>query len=359
MSTLDRYLARTILRPMIGALIAFLTMAVIIDLFERLDTFIDHEVAFPVIVQYYVATLPFLFNIILPVSTLIAVLFSLGGLARRNELIAMTASGVSLYRILVPVLGVGLLASVVGLWFSTDLVPRGNDLSTEIYDHEIKGRPHRSETQRRDMNYLGADGRFFLARKFDGDRGSMEEVVVQQFANGTLVYRLDAERASYEDGRWVFRNGYLRRFRPDGPPEVERFDERAFPELPETPRDFLRIVKDPEEMTLGELREHARRTRASGGDPTPLLVDEQMRYAFPFASFMVVLLGAPLTGAIRRGGHALGFGLALLVGFVYYVLLQIGETYGANGTLPPWVAAWLPNLFFFVVGSIGLWKTRK
>ena len=265
MSTLDRYLARTILRPMIGALIAFLTMAVIIDLFERLDTFIDHEVAFPVIVQYYVATLPFLFNIILPVSTLIAVLFSLGGLARRNELIAMTASGVSLYRILVPVLGVGLLASVVGLWFSTDLVPRGNDLSTEIYDHEIKGRPHRSETQRRDMNYLGADGRFFLARKFDGDRGSMEEVVVQQFANGTLVYRLDAERASYEDGRWVFRNGYLRRFRPDGPPEVERFDERAFPELPETPRDFLRIVKDPEEMTLGELREHARRTRASGG----------------------------------------------------------------------------------------------
>ncbi|MCA9754009.1 MAG: LptF/LptG family permease, partial [Gemmatimonadetes bacterium] len=216
MTILDRYLSRAILRPLLGALGAFLSVAVIVDLFERLDTFIDHDVSFSLVTQYYVATLPFLFIIILPISTLIAVLFSLGGLARRNELIAMTANGVSLYRILRPVLLVGLLASLVGLVFSTELVPRGNDRSREIYDHEIRGRPRRSETQRRDLNYLGEDGRFFLARKFDGDRGEMTEVVVQQFAEGTLTYRLDAASATWEGDHWVFHDGYLRRFN-EGP----------------------------------------------------------------------------------------------------------------------------------------------
>jgi lipopolysaccharide export system permease protein len=112
-------------------------------------------------------------------------------------------------------------------------------------------------------------------------------------------------------------------------------------------------------MTLRELREHVKRTRASGGDVVRLNVDEQMRYSFPFASFIVMLLGSPLTGAIRRGGQALGFGLALLISFTYYVLLEVGKTFGYNGTLAPALAAWLPNLAFLAAGLFGLWKTRK
>lgn len=359
MNTLDRYLFTSMLRPMLSALGAFLTVAVVVDLFERLDTFLDHEVPLTTILQYYVATLPFLFIIVLPISALIAVLFSLGAMARRNELIAMTANGVSLYRIMVPVLLIGLGASAIGLYFTTELVPRGNDISTQIYDHEIKGRPKRSETQRRDLNYMAEDGRFVLARKFDGDRGEMTEVVVQEFGEGTLLYRLDAERAVWDGEQWTFHEGFTRRFQDEGPPQVDRFTERTVAEMPETPEDFLRIVKEPDQMTLAELKDHARRTTATGGDPTPLLVDEQMRYSLPFASFIVVLLGAPLAGAIRRGGQALGFGLALLIGFVYYVLLQIGETYGVSRTLPPWAAAWLPNVVFLVLGLLGLAKTSK
>jgi lipopolysaccharide export system permease protein len=186
----------------------------------------------------------------------------------------------------------------------------------------------------------------------------MRDVVVQQFALGTLVHRIDAGEANWEEGRWVFRHGFIRRF-GNGGVEAEEFEERAFPEIRETPRDFLRTVKDAEEMPLDELREHVRRTRQSGGDATRLSVDTHMRWSFPFASFIVVLLGAPLTGAIRRGGHALGFGLALLVGFTYYVLLEIGKTFGYNATLPPLLAAWLPNLVFVALGVFGLWRTRK
>lgn len=359
MSILDRYILRSLAVPLAGSLGAFLTLALVVDLFEKLDTFIDHEVAAGLVTQYYAATLPFLFIIILPIAALIGVLFSLGGMARRNELVAMTAAGVSLYRLLRPVMAAGLLVSLVGLVFTTEIVPRGNFHSNDIYDHEIKDRPRVSGSSRLDLHYLGAGGRFFLIRRYDGKRGRMDQVVVQEFAGGTLVRRIDAVSADWKDDHWVFREGFLREFYEDRPPNVEPFTERTFDEIIEEPRDFLRTVKDPDEMALGELRDHIRRTAMSGGDVTRLQVDLHTRYSFPFASFIVMLLGAPLTGAIRRGGHALGFGLALLVGFVYYILLQIGETYGHNGTLPPVVAAWLPNIVFLGLGIWGLIKTPK
>jgi lipopolysaccharide export system permease protein len=348
-----------LLTPLLGATVAFLAVAIVVDLFERLDTFIDHDVEPRAVVEYYLATLPYQFILILPVATLIGVLFSLGGMARRNELIAMTASGISLYRILRPVLAAGILLSLVGLTFSVDLVPRGNNMAREIYDHVIRGRPRVLGTSRRDLNYLGAGGRFFLIRRFDGKAGRMEGVVVQQFADGTLVHRIDAETAIWQDDRWEFRDGFIRHFREDGAVDAEPFDARQFPEIVEEPQDFLRIVKKPDEMTLAELGDHMRRTRASGGDVTRLRVDQHMRYSFPFACFIVILLGAPLAGAIRRSGHALGFGLALVIGFVYYVLLEFGKTFGYKGTLPPIIAAWLPNLVFVALGMLGFWKTRK
>jgi lipopolysaccharide export system permease protein len=356
---LDRYLARSLLFPLTFATIAFVTVAVVVDLFERLDTFLDNDVPTQTILHYYAATLPFLFILTLPVSTLVGVLFSLGGMARRNELIAMTANGVSLYRILRPVLLLGIGISLIGLALTTQIVPRGNMVSREIYDHEIKGRPRVLGHERRDLNYLGRGGRYFLIRHFNGDQGEMDDVVVQQFADGTLVHRIDAKSAQWSGESWVFRDGYIRRFQEKGVAVAEPFAERSFPEIEEKPLDFLRIAKDPDEMTLPELLEHVRRSEESGGEVTPLRVDVQMRLCFPFASFIVILLGAPLTSAIRRGGHAMGFALALLVGFIYYVLLEFGRTFGYNGTLPPAFAAWLPNLAFLVVGCVGLWKTRK
>ena len=359
MRILDRYLVRSLLVPLAAATIAFLTIAVIVDLFEQLDTFLDHDVSPQVVAKYYVAKLQYLFILTLPVSTLIGILFSLGGMARRNELIAMTGSGISLYRILAPMLVTGLIISSLALLFTVEVVPRGNVISNDIYNHEIKGRPRITGSSRRDLNYLGDGGRFFLIRNYDGDAGTMEDVVIQQFSEGTLVHRIDAKRAHWEDPRWVFRDGFIRRFREDGTVDVEQFAERVFPEVQEKPAAFLRVTREPNEMTLAELKDYTERTVRSGGDITRLLVERHQRISFPFASFIVLLLGAPLTGAIRRGGHALGFALTLLVGFTYYVLLQVGKSLGVNGTLPPLLAAWLPNLVFLAVGGLGLWKTRK
>lgn len=359
MKTIDRYLLRSFLVPLVVSLGAFLVVAVVVDLFERLDTFLDNHVAWSLIFQYYAAKTLFLFVLILPIATLMGVLFSLGGMARRNELIAMTASGIPLLRIIRPILIAGLAVSFLAMAFALEAVPRANELSTDIYDHEIKGRPRPSGDVRHDLNYLGTDGRFFLMKKFDGIRKEMKDVVVQRFAEGTLVERIDARTAVWKDERWSFENGYFRRFLPDGRVQAERFTSWEIQGMRERPEDFLRPVKEPKEMPLIELIEHVKRAELSGGDVTRLQVEEHRRFAFPFANFLVILLGAPMTGAIRRGGHAVGFALSLLIGFVYYVLLEVGGSLGLTGTLPPIVAAWLPNAAFLGIGLAALAKTRK
>lgn len=359
MKILDRYLVRSFAVPTILSTGAFLVVAVVVDLFERLDTFLDNHVAAATIAKYYLAKLQFLFVLMLPVATLIGVLFSLGGMARRNELIAMTSAGVGLTRILRPILVAGLVLSLIAAAFTLEAVPRGNEVAADILDHDIKGRPRPRGDQRHDLNYLGTGGRFFLIRSFDGTRSEMKDVVVQQFAGGTLSERLDAKRATWKDGAWTFHDGYRRRFLENGRVDAEAFEEKVFPEINEEPRDFLRAIKEPNEMPLGELLEYEKRAGASGGDVTKLLVEKHRRFSFPFANFLVILLGAPLTGAIRRGGHAVGFALALLVGFLYYVLLEIGGTFGMSGRLPPVIAAWLPNLVFLAVGIFALGRTRK
>jgi lipopolysaccharide export system permease protein len=357
--TLDRYLLRSFAFPMTASTGAFLTVAVVVDLFERLDTFLDNHVAAALIAKYYLAKLQFLFVLVLPVATLIGVLFCLGGMARRSELIAMTSSGISLYRILAPLLVAGFAISLIATAFTVEIVPRGNEISSDILDHEIKGRPRLDRDLRTDLNYLGMGGRYFLMRTFDGKKNTMRDVVVQEFAEGTLVQRIDAKSADWENGVWVFHDGYRRKFLPNGRVEAQPFDDRIFPDIKEEPRDFLRPIKEPIEMTLSELIEHTKRSRLSGGDVTRLLVEKHRRFSFPFANFLVVLLGAPMTGAIRRSGHAVGFALALFVGFLYYVLLEVGGTLGINGTLPASTAAWLPNLVFLLAGLYGLYKTRK
>ncbi len=359
MKTLDRYLLRSFAIPLVASLGAFLAVAIIVDMFERLDTFLDNRVAASMIAKYYAAKLQFLAALTLPISCLIAVLFSLGGMARRNELVAMTASGIGLTRILRPILAAGFAVSLAAMSLTMEIVPRANEVATDILDHEIRGRPRVTGDQRVDLNYMGAGGRYYLMRLFDGSKNTMKDVVVQQFAGGTLLRRIDANSATWEKGAWTFRDGFLRTFHEDGRVDAEPFDERAFPEIREAPRDFLRPIKEPNEMTIGELVEHTKRARLSGGDVTRLLVEMHRRIAFPFASFVVVLLGAPLTGAIRRGGHAVGFAAALFVGFLYYVLLEVGGTFGLSGQLPAPVAAWLPNLVFSGLGLYGLAKTRK
>jgi lipopolysaccharide export system permease protein len=346
MRILDRYLLRRFLAALTAALLAFLAIFIVLDLFEKLDDFIDQGVPIAAVASYYVFRLPEILLLML------ACLFSLGAYARSNEILATLAAGISLRRTLAPVLVLGAVVSGAALFAGETIAPPAAERVNAVQDEWIKPGRARAARVRTNLSYLGDQDRLFRIGRLDVGKGRMEEVVAQRLENNTLVERIDAKEAVWKDGVWVFRDGYFRRFTPDGLAEAAPFQERPEPGITETPADFAKNPKNPRQMSYRELARHVAKAKASGGEVRKEEVDLNMKIAFPFTSFLIVLLGSPLAALLRRGGNALGFTLALIVCFVYYLGIRVGQSLGYNGVLAPVHAAWIANALFLGLGIL-------
>lgn len=352
MRILDRYVIRGYLLSLLTALTAFVAIFVILDLFEKLDDFLDRGVSAFVILQYYLYRTPEILLLMLPVGMLLACLFSLGALARNNEFTATISAGISMRRTIFPVLVLAFVVSLGALAIGETVAPPAAARVKEINDDAIQPGRKSSNRIRTNLSYLGDHGRLFWIGRLDPARARMEEVVVQLLRGNTLVERIDAEDAEWKEGVWTFRNGYFRRFDEGRLVEARPFVERPEPEITQTPEDLGKIQKNPRQMSYRELSAYIRKVALSGGEVQKESVDLHMKIAFPFTSFLIVLLGSPLAARLRRGGNAVGFTLALMICFIYYLAIRVGQSLGYNGALPPLLAAWIANLVFLSLGVL-------
>jgi len=340
---LDRYLLREFVVYLIMGLLAFVGIFVIVDVFEKIDTFVDAQAAPALVVRFYLTYVPVVLVQILPVAVLLASLLSLGRFVRYNELTAMRIAGQSLYRIFRPLFALALALSVVSFVLGEAVVPEANHRRKKVMDQEIKQKPE-LPSRRQDVRYIGRDGRIYILGSYDTQRAMMRDVVVQEFKAGTLSRRIDARLGQWKEDHWELASGYVRTFNADTV-GTRRFD-RLVLEAPERPEEFAKEERDPEVMGFLELRRWIERFRESGGEVRPYLVDLHLKLASPLTNLITVLIGASLSTRIRRGGTALGFGLSLVISFVYYSLIRAGQALGHGGALPPVLAAWISNLIF-------------
>ncbi|HEX5133098.1 MAG TPA: LPS export ABC transporter permease LptG [Candidatus Krumholzibacteria bacterium] len=351
----DRYLLSRFLQIFAYSVMAFVLIYITVNVFEEIDNFIDHEASARNVVRYYLYSIPFVLTYVIPVSLLLGTVFAMGVMARRNELTALLASGVSITRIAAPIFAFALLVGVTSVYFNDAVVPRANRIKSSVKSHDIEGRERVNPDLKTDFRYLGAHGFVYLAQSYSHANLSLFDVVVQQFDNNTLVRRIDAKRARWREDHWLFLNGYERTF--EGREEhVERFDSLTIPEITETPDDFAEEEIDEEDMTYRELSHYIDRVRRSGGTVDQYLVDLHFKFSFPFAGAIFVLIGVGLASGKRKPSIATGFGLTLVVAFLYYAVLRVGQTLGHNGVLPPLLAAQLGNIIFV---AIGLWMLRR
>jgi lipopolysaccharide export system permease protein len=354
----DRYLLRQFLRIFLYSVVAFVVIYITVNIFEEIDNFIDHEASVRVIARYYFYSLPFVLTYVVPVSLLLGTVFAMGVMARRNELTALLASGVSVRRVAAPIFMVAVLISIGFVFFNDAVVPQANRTKNDIMRHDIEGRQRIDPDLKTNFRYLGAHGFVYLAQSYSHANLSLFDVVVQQFDENTMIRRIDAKRARWHGDHWLFLNGYERSF--DGREEhIERFDSLTIPELTETPDDFAEEEIDEEDMTYRELSRYIDRVRRSGGTVEQYLVDLYFKFSFPFAGSIFVLIGVALASGKRKPSIATGFGLTLVVSFLYYAILRVGQTLGHNGVLPPLLAAQLGNIMFLAIGLIMLKRTDR
>lgn len=354
----DRYLLAQFTRIFLISILVFSVIYVTVNVFEEIDNFIDHNAKISTVALFYLYSLPFILTYVIPVSLLLATIFSMGIMARRNELTAFISSGISLVRVAAPLMAASLVMSLFSTWFNDRVVTRATPMSKQIKTHEIEGRPRAEPGLKENFHYLGENGFVYLARRYQHDTRSLQDVVVQQFAGKTLVRRVDAKSAKYVDGQWVFSSGFERVFESDAE-RVTAFDQLAMPALKELPEDFAKKEIDEEDMDFSQLKAYIMKLRRSGGEVERQLTDLYFKFSYPLAGAIFVLLGIALSSGKRKQSIATGFGVTLLISFVYYGVLRVGQTLGYNGVLPPLLAAEAGNILFLIVGLALIVRANK
>ena len=349
MTLISRYILSTFGRIFGLALAAFIGLYLLVDFFERVDTFIEYSAAAHLYLIYFALKIPFIAVQVVPLACLLAVFMTLGGFSRSNELTAMHSAGISLLRVTLPLLATGLLISLLTLLTYEYLVPICVKRANLIYSDKVRGRP--VAVFKRNRIWLRDGRKIVNIRLAEAEKGQLQGVTLFDFdQHFQLTDRSDIPQASYINGQWSAESLIERRFDNGNLTASHTANDQTI-DLSLTPEDFRVSGKRNEDLGYRELRALAAKLKAEGYDPTRFQVDMHARLATPFASLIMAFLGIPF--ALRKGrdsGLALGIAMSVMIGVVYFILQAMLLAFGYSSALPPVLAAWAANLLFFLFG---------
>lgn len=352
MGILNRYIARTWLRMLAVCLSGFISVYLVIDLIEKIPRFLRAGGAVDDVVIYFVFKLPEMVGRTAIFSTLMATVLTLALLSRDSEIVAMRSCGISLPRIAMPMLCLGLVTSLLLLINAELIVPRSYELTERIDKVILKKQAGRVVFKRNNI-WFRSDAMILQAQLFDPASATLKGVVIWRLGDSmSPVSRIDAEVAQFADGRWTLRRATTKQFN-----DLGGYDAQTSAVMPVDLKlkiDDLRVLdSDADNMSYRKLKEYADNLRSGGYQAYRYLTLMHTKLATPFAALIMVLLGIPFAlRNSRSGGVALGIGASVALGFAYFIVNALLLSYGRSGVLPPLVAAWGANLLFL---SGGIW----
>jgi lipopolysaccharide export system permease protein len=358
MTIVTRYLLREFSRMAAAATGGFLFLFIMIDFVDRASEFLKYKVSPGEMLRYYLYSAPNIFILTSPVAVLLAVLITVSLRARANEFTAIFSGGISLARACAPLLAGCAVISALSLVASETIAPWANRKAREIAHIAVQP---------------GKVGATFSLNRYwiRGENGILSAQVVHpekrelsgfQYlevdGDFRLVRRVDARSAIYsEDGKWHLHDGTERRF--SGNIVTDRFTDREF-FFPETLLGFLEGETSPEEMTYAQLSDYVRDSTARGYDVRRYAVDLYAKLSYPLLNVVISLLAIPIAlRSPRSGGVWRSIGAGLFIGFVCWIVLSASLSVGRKGLLPPFAAAWFPDLAIALAGVSLFLRTSR
>ncbi len=356
---IDRYLLRYFFSSMLVVVLAAGLTIIVVNMVDMLRYFVEKNVPFFTIIEYYFYFTGWILKTFFPMFVMLASLFSVSILARRHELMAMKASGLSLYRLLLPLALVVGLMSVGHFYFNEYIYPPANTRRLEIKEFAIQNKSRQVFSTVRDIRRQISPGYYYTLSSLNTVRGEGIDLKVYRTDDKRLVELISAKKAQHADHRWTAINGVHRVFAGADSGLFEEFDSLPLPDLVDTPDELSRKLGRPEDISLDDVTERIRMMKRAGEPYLREEVDLAFKYAFPASSFVVLLICVPLASNPRRSGVAASIGIGAVLTLTYFVCFKLATVLGYNGKLEPIVAAWAVNGLFFVIGVIVLLTARK
>ena len=364
---LDEYVVMEFLKTFLLVLFGFVVLMLVFTFFDLVSDILRNHIPLSTVGQYLVNLTPDMLYQIAPLAVLIAVLVTFGVLNRNSELIAMKATGISLYRLVVPIVSIAAILSVSLFLFDEYYLPQANR-KQEALRNIIKGRPPQTVLHP-ENNWIfgqagaGEQGRIFYYEFFDPVRNEFANLSVFEFDPATfaLSRRIFASRAIWNANlnSWVFEDGWQRDFEgatvsEDG---YHAFDQTSFAEMHEEPGYFKKESLQSQEMNFEQLDHYINDLRQSGFDTMVLRVALWHKLAYPLIAIVMAVLAIPFALSMGRRGSLTGIAVAIFVALTYFVADSLFGAMGNHNYLPAALAAWSPDILFGLTGGYLLLRT--
>lgn len=362
---LDDYVLREFLTTFGLVLVSFVLLLLVFTFFELIGDIIRNHAALLTVGEYLVNLTPSLIYSITPLCVLIAVLVTFSVLNRTNELTAMKATGISLYRLVVPVLVIAAILATALFVFDEFYVPQANRRQEQLRS-VIKGKPAQTFL-RPDRKWIfgqqepGKPGRIFYYQFFDPDQNRFANISIFEFNPNTfsISKRIFATSAHWEPElhRWIFEKGWVRTSAGEVISSFDLFEVQTFSEITEEPTYFKKENYQSQEMNFAELGHYIRDLRQSGFDTMRLRVQLNRKLAYPLVALVMAVLAIPFSLSTGRRGSLTGVAVAIGVAVAYWVVEGIFDAMGNVNLLPAMMAAWTPDILFGLAGGYLLLRT--
>ena len=353
---IDWYIIKKFLGTYFFSIALIISIAVVFDVNEWIDNFINNKAPVKAIIfDYYANFIPYFSNLFSPLFVFISVIFFTSKLAENSEIIAMMSTGMSFKRLLRPYMVSAAIISVLTFGMGAYVIPKGNVTRLNFED---KYKKKKKQEYVRNVQVEVDSGVIAYMERYENYNKTAYRFSLDKFVDKKLVSHLTARSATYDTTtvhKWTLKSYMIREM--EGMRETITKGERLDSIIPMEPQDFLIMKGQQETMTSTELSDYiARQKRRGFANIKEFEIEYHKRIAMSFASFILTIIGASLSSRKVKGGMGLYLGVGLALSFSYILFQTVSATFAINGNTPPIVAVWIPNVLY---SFIAIYLYRK
>lgn len=354
MRILDKYILKQFMGPFLFGVAAFTAIFVGSDTLLKIAEYVTkYGASVTSAIKIFILALPSIVVYTFPMAVLLGSLMCFSKLSGSSELIVMRSAGQSFTRLAMPVFITAFIISIGAVAFNEFVVPWANHEYQLVLNVEIKRNMNPGVTDHvvlRDVQ----DGKIvhlLYARKYDPKAKTLSNITIQEFQDENLVRMENAPRAEWKNGNWVMEDGVIYDLTTEGVDRMMHFSNQVI-NYAESPDKIQKDQKKEEEMTIRELAQQVKAFESAHADTTGLVMEMNRRFSLPLASFIFALVGAPLGVQKQRSSSSVGFGISVVIIFLYYAVMTFAGALGRGHVIPPGLSIWIPNIIAFITGVL-------
>ena len=349
MKIVHRYLLREYLLQLIFCAAGFLVLMIGNLLFELNHLLVGKRTSFSIVMLLVYYRIPMILTDAVPAAVLFGILLSLGRLAKDRELDVIRTNGLSFPKLVAPLVIFTFLLSTGVFFFNDYVVPGAN----ERFQQELRRLLSREKESLFEENifFKGSENTYFYIRRVNRENQQMEGILIYEVKKKGFPSLVTAAYGWVENQRWQLHEGLIYELDEEGHVTLEASFTQMFYEVGEDLETFFSSGRSTEEMTRAELKKYMELFGRSGFDTSVFEVDYHLKVAVPYASLVLAFLGLPFATLMARSGKILGLGASLVLILIFFVSQVVFRTFGVNGLVDPFWAAWAPNVVFLLLGG--------